>query len=114
MIYVASPYTHKNKEVMQQRYEDVSKFCYLAVQKGYFVYSPIVHWHPIAEKYGLPKAVEWWRQLNEDMLQVCKQLWILMLDEWEFSSGIKSEIIFAGRRRIQITYFTKGALKCIT
>lgn len=114
MIYVASPYTHKKKEVMQQRYEDVCKFCCDAVQNGYFVYSPIVHWHPIAEKYDLPTDETWWKEPNEEVIKVCTQLWVLKLDKWQFSKGLKREILFANNNAVRVKYISEGGLSCIT
>jgi len=114
MIYIASPYTHKDKEVMQQRYEDVCKFCYDAVQRGYLVYSPIAHWHPIAEKYGLSRDEAWWRELDEDAIKVSSRLWVLKLDGWEYSSGVKREVLFAKRNTVRVNYIPKGGLSCIT
>ena len=116
MIYIASPYTHKNKKVMQQRYEEVVALCAYLAKEGHSVYSPIAHWHLIAEKYDLPKDDAWWRILDEDMIIVAKQLWVLMLEGWRTSRGVKREILFAKNNTIRVKYIQirKGGYKCIT
>ena len=48
-IYIASPYSHPDKAVMQERYEDVLGYVGHALGNGLIVYSPIVHHHEVAQ-----------------------------------------------------------------
>ena len=112
MIYVASPYTHKLEHVMQDRYEAVCAFCAQAVLGRHFLYSPIAHWHPIAQDYFLPRDATWWREYNEHFLKLANQLWVLRLDGWMESEGILREVKFAKENAIKISYFLKGGTRC--
>ena len=116
MIYIASPYTHKNKKVMQQRYEEVVALCAYLAKEGHSVYSPIAHWHPIALLHDLPRDKAWWKVVDEDMIVIAKQLWVLMLDGWRASKGIAREILFAKNNAIRVKYIQirEGDYKCIT
>lgn len=43
MIYVASPYSHPDKKIQEERYVLVSKACAELVSKGYIAFSPITY-----------------------------------------------------------------------
>ena len=108
MIYVASPYTSKENGVMQDRYEAVAEFCAKAAKKDYFVYSPIVHWHPVAIACDLPRDYYWWSRLNKHFLELAGGLWVLTLDGWQDSKGVKEEVVHALRKKIKVTYLSEG------
>jgi len=80
---------------MQQRYEAVCKFCYLATKNNYQVLSPIVHWHPIAVKYGLPRDADFWRRWNSRVLRASTTLWALTIEGYKESIGLNREIAIA-------------------
>ena len=111
MIYIASPYTSKEEEVMQDRYEVVCEFCSMMALRGYCIISPIAHWHPIAVSHNLPKSDNWWRKLDEDLLRKSDELWVLKLSRWKQSTGVRREILFARDNGIQISYFNRKGEK---
>jgi len=100
---MASPYSHSDQSVREQRYIDACKAAANLMARGYIIYSPIVHSHPIA-KWGLPKGWDFWRKHCEAMLVVCGQLAILRLDGWHKSIGIAAEAGFATRANIPIVF----------
>lgn len=91
LIYLASPYSHSDPAVMQQRFEQVCEATAGLLRAGYMVYSPIVHSHPLT-KYGLPTDWAYWEQLDTQMIEMCGALVILMLDGWDESTGVTNEI----------------------
>ena len=58
---------------------------------GIPVFSPVAHTHPIAA-YGLP--LEWasWEKYDRIFLEMCSEVWVLMLDGWRESKGVQAEI----------------------
>ena len=94
MIYLASPYTHDDPAVMQARYEAVCQAAAHFMGMGHHVYSPIAHSHGIAA-YGLPTEWKFWQALDEDMIRRCDEVWVVMLDGWDESRGIRAEVAFA-------------------
>jgi hypothetical protein len=112
MIYVASPYTHRDEHVMQERYEAVCGFCAQATCARHFVYSPIAHWHPIAQEYFLPRDAVWWSDYNEHMLKLSHQLWVIRLDGWVESKGVLNEVRVAKENAIKVSYYLKGGTRC--
>lgn len=93
MIYLASPYSHPEPDVMECRYEVVMRItARLIVDAKLIVYSPIVHCHVMAIKHQLPKDAEFWKVYNLGVLQKCDSLWVAKLSGWEQSKGVLWEI----------------------
>lgn len=91
MIYLASPYSDSNHEVMESRFEAVCLKAGELMNQGLVVYSPIVHCHPIAVRIGLPRTWEYWKNFDYEMLKGAKRFVILRLPGWENSKGIQGE-----------------------
>lgn len=65
-------------------------------RRGDLVYSPIVHWHPAAKIYNLPRGFEFWETQNSSLLiDWADTLMILETDGWNSSIGILSELACA-------------------
>ena len=94
-IYLASPYTHEDPEVREQRYLRVLKEAATLIQQGRVVYSPIVHNHPIAELFVLPKNFTFWELYDKVMITACKEVHVLCMEGWMESVGVQAEIKFA-------------------
>ena len=43
LIYIGSPYTHSDKAVMQDRYDQILSITADLLNRGFHVISPIVH-----------------------------------------------------------------------
>lgn len=87
MTYLASPYSHPDPAVRLRRYEEAAQAC-AKLCKSLHVFSPIVHWHQIAQDHVLPTdAARWW-DYNRSMLRRCDSLIILKLPGWEKSQGV--------------------------
>ncbi len=97
-IYLASPYSHPNPLVMDQRFYDVQEAAVKLFHRGHVVFSPIVHWHEAATRYALPRTAHHWEDYNDTMLEGASELWVLMLNGWDTSIGILQEIATAKRR----------------
>lgn len=48
LIYLASPYNHPDEKVRIERFKEIVKISARLMKRGWIVYSPIVHNHPIA------------------------------------------------------------------
>ncbi len=106
LIYVASPYSHDNPDVILRRFNQV---CYIAgnmIADGLLVYCPIAHSHPIA-KQGLADDWETWQKLDLAMLAKCDELWIATMQGWRQSKGIKAEVRFAKSLKLPIRHVPK-------
>lgn len=102
MIYLASPYTHERESVMDRRFRQVTAATAYYISEGFVIYSPILHFHPIAVRHELPRDFEFWRHVNEQILLRCDQMWVLKLPGWRESKGVQSEIKFALANNIPV------------
>lgn len=95
MIYLATPYSHPDKRVMEQRF---SRACVLAAQlmlEGHIVFSPIAHTHPIAVAGELPRGWEYWEKFDREFIAAASKLVVAKMDGWQESKGVAAEIALA-------------------
>lgn len=109
MIYLASPHSHADESIMVNRFYAAMKATAKLLNDGYFVYSPIVHCHEMAQKFGLPNGYEFWKNFDEHVLGLCDTMYVLRIDGWDSSRGIANEIGFATRNQIPIHYIDEEA-----
>lgn len=100
--YLASPYTHPQLYVELERYHAAERAAVWLLQRKVWVYSPIVHCHPLALKYKLPTDYDFWRQYNQAMIMSAYDLIVLALDGWANSKGVKDEIKLATQLGLQV------------
>ena len=95
-IYLASPYTHPDKDVVLQRVEDTKQYFAYAVGKlEQVVFSPILQCHETAIAWGLPTDMMFWQRYNCHFMQACDAIHVLTLPGWEESKGVKFELDWA-------------------
>jgi len=94
MIYLASPYTHPDAAVREQRFRAACQATAALVRQGIVVFAPIVHSHPLVE-HGLPTSWSFWSNQDRRFLELCDELVVLMLDGWRESRGVQEEIQIA-------------------
>ncbi len=104
MIYLASPYTHPDEAVMEGRFKQVVAVAAAMINQGAIIYSPIMHFHPIAQMHGLPRDFTYWNRVNEAVLERCNGMLVLRLHGWEKSQGVAAEIAFAEERGMAVAY----------
>lgn len=104
MIYIASPYTHENPIIVQNRFEQVESITAELLLQKQPAFSPIVHSHVIAGKYDMPTDFLFWRDHCIQLLRQATQLYVVMLHGWEQSSGVRAEIDEAERLGLPVTY----------
>ena len=103
-LYIASPYTHKNQVIVEERYTEAKLFTIGCLRGGLTVYSPIVFCHELAKNGSMPIDFDFWQQHNRAMLSKASGLIVLRLLGWEESKGVKAEIEFANQCGIGVEY----------
>jgi hypothetical protein len=108
LTYLASPYTHPDPKVREERYLAACRKAADLMLAGKVIFCPIAHSHPIAEQMPDGKAVDgaFWKQQDEPYMAMCDELIVYMLPGWDTSSGIAHEIKVAEERGIPIQYLT--------
>lgn len=102
--YIASPYSHDEPIIREQRYLSAAYYVSNCIQAKDHVYSPIVHNHWLAKTFGLRGDFTFWRDFDLTMLSHAYELRILRLDGWEQSRGVREERQFAFDRGIRCVY----------
>ena len=104
--YIASPYSHENPEIVQERVAAAKRVEAFMAEK----YSVITVYVPIAntteqQKRGV-KPKKGWYLYDFDRLKTADRLVVLMLDGWEDSIGVALEIAYALGKGLDISYYT--------
>ena len=103
MIYLASPYSHPDPAIREQRFHAVCCAAAKLIRVGHVVISPVVHSHPFAA-LGLPPDWRFWERCDRTLLERCDRLVVLMLDGWHESEGVGAETALAKERGIPVGY----------
>lgn len=107
LIYVASPYSENPFENFKKALDFVNRHYF---NTGEVLFSPIIYGHTLASNdeigqvFGINTGFECWREFDLLMLSKSDELWVLKLDGWERSEGVKAEIEFAKNNNIKVRY----------
>lgn len=104
MIYLASPYTHKEEIVRDRRFEQISEFTADLYQNGISVFCPIAYSHILATCFGLRGDWEFWKKLDCDFIDRCDEVWVCVLEGWRESVGVTDEIAYAKQTGKPVKY----------
>ena len=104
MIYLASPYSDPDPEVLEMRFDVICRIAAKAMQKGQHVFSPIAHCHPIAKVGKLPTDFQFWNGYDRWFITHCQELHVVQLPGWERSIGVRSEILIAEELGVPVRY----------
>jgi hypothetical protein len=91
-IYIATPYTHPDWNVMVKRFERVNAYAAKVMKAGIAVYSPISHNHVIARDHNMPTSWAFWREHDLVMVRRCVALHVIKQDGWQKSIGVCEEV----------------------
>ncbi len=103
MIYLASPYTHPDASVREDRFQAACQMTARMMRGGLMVLSPIVHSHPLTA-HGLPGDWNYWQQIDRHYLEMCERVTVLMLPGWKESRGVQQEIEIAKELGKPVSY----------
>lgn len=107
MIYLASPYSHPEVVVREQRFHAACRAVAALLASGLTVFSPIVHGHPLVD-HGLPTDWPFWERFDRDHMTRCDEVVVLMFDGWRESVGVAAEIRIAGELGKPVRYLAPG------
>jgi hypothetical protein len=108
MIYLASPYSHPDPAIREQRFQAACQAAAALLRAGQVVFSPVVHSHPLVA-HGLPSDWAFWQHVDRECLQRCDEVVVLMLDGWEESVGVREEIWIAVELAKPVRYLAAEA-----
>jgi hypothetical protein len=109
MIYLASPYSHPDAAVRDQRYLAACRAAVSLLRNGETVFSPVVQGHALS-RFGLPTDWAFWQRHDEQHLARCDEVFVLALPGWEESEGVQHEISLARRLGKVVRYYPESSL----
>jgi hypothetical protein len=96
LIYLASPYSHLDPAIKQARVIAVARVAGELINQGYLVFSPVAHGETIVlNNPGFGDDWQRWQLVSRGMIAKCDEVWIAMIDGWNESMGVRSEISIA-------------------
>ena len=105
LVYLAVPYTHKQKKVMKERFRVVTLASAILVKKyAQPNFSPITQSHLQAKAGNIPGNWDFWKFVDTLFVKRLDELWVLMIPGWLESTGVQAEIKIAKKAGIPIKY----------
>lgn len=104
LVYLASPYTHKDEKIVEERFQKVAKKAAELMSQGLTIFSPIAMCHPMSVYGKIPGDWDFWKKFDTDYISCCNKLIVYKLDGWETSKGVQAEIKIAQEMGIPVEY----------
>lgn len=107
VIYLASPYSHPNPKIQEDRYEEIAKMVSKLTKQGLIVFSPIFTGHNMLKYEKMPGDWSFWQTYCISFLVKCDEMWIYGIDGWGDSKGIEAEKKIAKDNKIPIKFLSR-------
>lgn len=104
IIYFASPYSDKNPDVVNERYNKTCNKVAELVSQGNIVMSPIVYGHTLLQYKEMPGDWQFWKNFCESFLYKSDEMFVYKIEGWDKSTGLLAEVELAKSLNIKITY----------
>lgn len=105
LTYLAGPYSHRDPEVKQARFEHLSRAAgWLMRNKGWNVFSPISSSHPMHVFGNVPGDWAFWERVDTEYLAISQRIVICTLPGWEDSVGVTAELKIAHTMGLEVLY----------
>lgn len=112
MIYLASPFRHRNPETVQRRINMNRLFVnHLIAVQGAYIYAPLLY-GPNVTSPGVKIPEKYWLAHCVEMLKKCDALYVYCLPGWDKSKGVALEIETARAADIPITFYNEFFEPC--
>ena len=104
MIFVSGPYSTPEAEVKKARVKAIASACIKIMESGNMAISPLTFGLSLIEKseQNLPDNYEFWDRFCREFVGTADEMWVLALDGYETSTGVKAEIEAAIARDIPV------------
>ncbi len=105
-IYLACPYSHKDKAVEQERFELATKVAGVLIKEGHLVYSPLTHGHTLSQHVkGLGTDFEFYKNHCLSFIKHwADKIIVIACDGYDKSIGVSEEIKCAKSLGLPVEY----------
>jgi hypothetical protein len=102
--YLAAPYSHPDPQVRLARVVKCATAVANMMKNGGLPFSPLVHGYWTEQGAAVELPWELWMEHSFAMLGKAQACYVLTLEGWGLSKGVKAEIEFAKRHAIPLSY----------
>lgn len=95
VYYLASPYSHADKERMQQRYEAIDAIGAWLCLEDIILIEPISMCHEKSINYDMPTGYEYWKRRDRTFVRMSDGVIVAKIEGWDKSIGLTDEINYA-------------------
>ena len=114
VYYLASPYSHEDKDVMHDRAVAVDKLAQELILMGYNLFEPITMCHQKHLRDApLPTGYEYWKERDREFVSRSDGVIVSMIDGWDTSIGVADEVSFAKSLGLPVYYINPINLEMI-
>lgn len=103
MIYIAAPYGHEDRAVIEVRMELFYRLDAQLSRAGEHTISPL-HKVEMCKRSEMPDNWVFWENYSYDLLSRCDKLVVMMMDGWVESPGVQAEIKYSVEHGIPVEY----------
>lgn len=105
LTYLACPYSHPSETLREARYRLVTKAAaWLIKNRGWNVFSPITHSHPLATIGDCSGDWDSWAKVDREYLSVSCRMVVLCLPGWSKSTGVNAELNIARAHGLSVMF----------
>lgn len=105
-FYLASPYSHEERCVIQGRVNEAERAVAWLTKQGVAVFGAIHHSHPLV-KYGFDSTWNMWQSIDKKFMDSCKGIIVLCLNGWRESVGVNAELEYCAKKKLPIFLMEK-------
>lgn len=105
LLYLASPFSHSDREVMYERTRLATNATIKLFNSGFAIFSPIAYNGSWIDE-DVPGDWNFWKTFDELLISKMDGLIVLMLPGWDKSIGVTAEIEYAKSLNLPIEYVT--------
>jgi hypothetical protein len=113
LIYLSAPYTTGPESTTERQTAIDKATAWLMEHSGAYIFSPITYEKPLKDVYGANRDWDFWGPKDAEMVARCDELWVLCLNNWENSKGVRFEIDEAHKFNKPVFYITVNTEKNI-
>ncbi len=106
IAYLACPFSDPSSAICDLRFKAANYAAGVLMQQGEVIFSPLSHSYPIAQAINAPTLWDFWKPQDEAILRRCTKLYVLCIDGWLRSVGVREEVEIAHEMGIPITYLS--------
>lgn len=104
LFYLASPFSHDDKDVEQQRYDEIVRIGAELTNRGFSLIEPIAMSFVASRRHGLPGGYQFWKDRDRLFISKCDAVIVAMMPGWASSVGVSDEVGYAYELGLSVQY----------